>query len=125
MPDERAAAAHAGAGVLERGARRQHADVVERDQRRVARVLELREHDHGRRLYRAADEQLVVRVDELLELRHGLAHGRLGRPVEHEPERAVVGVLDDEHDRAPEVRIEQRGPGDQQLATNGVHACGR
>ena len=48
------------------------------------------------------------RSTQLLELRHRLADRRLRRPVEHQPERALVGVLDDQHDRAPEVRIQQR-----------------
>ena len=50
---------------------------------------------------------------------------RLRRTVQHQPECAVLGVLDDEHDGAPEVRIQQARAGDQQLSAGRLHQRGR
>jgi len=48
----------------------------------------------------------------------------IGRRSLHPAERALVGVLDDEHHGPPEVRVRQAGTGDQQLPARGVH-CSR
>ena len=45
----------------------------------------------------------------------------LGRLVEHDAERALVGVLDHEHDRPEEVGVVQRRHRDQQLVPGRVH----
>ena len=100
----------------------QHADVVEGDQRGLGGLVELGQHDQRRGLDGAADVQRVVEVEELLELGHGLADGRLRRPVEHQAERAVVGVLHDQDDRAPEVGVQQSRARYQQLTSCRVHA---
>ena len=44
---------------------------------------------------------------------HGLVDRGLGRAVEHDAERALLRVLADEHDRAPEVGIDERRAGDE------------
>ncbi len=96
----------------------EHSDVVERDQGRVGGVLELGQDDHRRRLDRAADEQPLLRVEQRLELRDGFPDAGLRGAVEHQPERALVVVLDHEHDGAPEVWIEQRRSGHQELSAD-------
>ena len=49
------------------------------------------------------------------------ATGAGRRPVEHEPHRAVLGVLRDEDDGAPEVRVQEGRARDQELAAQRVH----
>ena len=68
------------------------------------------------RLDRSAREDRLVVVDEVLERRHRLGDRGRRRPVQHDPHRSLVVVLDDEDDRAREVRIEQRRRRDQELA---------
>ena len=88
-------------------------------------VFELGQDDHRRRLDRAADEQLLLGIEQRLELGDGLADAGLRRAVQDQPERALVVVLDDEHDRAPEVRVQQRRTGDQQLSSHRLHQASR
>ena len=96
--------------------RADEADVLEYERGRLLHVVELRQHDDRGRLHRAADVDAGAGVDEVFQRRHRIHDLGLGRPVEHEPHRALVGVLGDEHDRAPEVRVEERRRGDQELA---------
>jgi hypothetical protein len=60
-------------------------------------------------------------VDHLAEHRHRLRDGRLRGPVEDESHRALLVVRRHQDDRAPEVRVEQVGGGEQELALEGLH----
>src|SRR5690242_7693674 len=94
----------------------EHSDILECNERRIARVLEPCEHDHRSGLDWTTDVQQVVTVDHLLQLGDRITYNCLGRSVQDQPERALVGVLDHQHDGAPEVRVKQRGPGNEQLS---------
>ena len=91
-------------GIVER----RESERAEERHCRIIGIDELAEHEHGVRLHRAAEPDLLLVLDERLELGHELGDGGGGGPVEHEPGRAFVCVLGDEHDRAAEVRVEQR-----------------
>ena len=100
---------------------RREAERAEERHRRVVRVDELAEHEHGVRLHGAAEPDLLAVVDEILELRHELGDRRRRRPVQHEPGRALLVVLGDEHDGAAEVRVVQARRRDEQLSFERVH----
>src|SRR5829696_7483486 len=69
---------------------------------------------HRVRRDRTTDMDHVLGADDLGKVWRGLPDGRLGRAVEHEPEGAVLGVLDHQHHRAAKpVRHARRG--DQEL----------
>ena len=100
---------------------REEPDRPERHQARALRVVELG-HDHGRvGLDRAALEQQVAGRHQVGERGNGLVHRHLGRTVEDDPDRALVVVMADQDDRAPEVRVEERGVRDQELPAEGIH----
>ena len=91
---------------------------------RLGAAVEVGERRDRRRLDGAAHEDRVAVGDEVREMRHGLGHRSGCGSVQHEPHGALVGVRGDEHDGAPEVRVEQRRRGDEQLALQRVvHAC--
>ena len=115
------AAAGRGRDDLLRLVERREAERLEERHRGVVGVEELAEHEHGLRLHRPADPDLLAVVDDRLELRHraGDLDGR--RAVEHEPRRAVLGVLGHEDDGAPEVRVEQRRRGDEEVSAERLH----
>ena len=106
--------------VLDLAAVADEADVLDDPDAGVIGVLELGEHEQRVGLYgpAAVDDRVVA--GQVGELGRRLADDELARPVEHEAEGAVVGVLADEHDGAGEVRVRERGPGDQQLSAQGV-----
>ena len=54
------------------------------------------------------------------ELGRDLADDELAGAVEDEPERTLVAVLADEHDRPGEVRIGERRAGDEQLSAERI-----
>ena len=90
----------------------------------VTGIGELGQHDDRPRLHGPALVHELVGTGERLELRRGVGDGGVGRPVEHEPHRALVGVLRHEHDRALEVRVEKGGRRDEQRSAQGVHRTG-
>ena len=104
-------------GLVERG----ETERLEERHRGVVGVDELAEHEHGLRLHRPADPDLLVLLDELLEIGHRGRDRDERRAVEHEPRRAVVGVLGDEDDRPAEVRVEQRRRGDEKMSAERLH----
>ena len=55
-------------------------------------------------------------VDEIGERRHRVGDGDGRGAVQDHAHRALVAVLADEEDAAAEVRVEQVGPGDEQLS---------
>ena len=65
--------------------------------------------------------EMTADVEQLIELGHRFADGRLRRAVEHQPERAIVAVLDHQHDGPEEVGVDQPWARDQQLAARRVH----
>jgi hypothetical protein len=87
---------------------------------RVLGVLELGEHEQGVGLYGAAAADDRVVAGEVGELGRRIADDELAGPVEDETEGTVVGVLADEHDGAGEVRVRERGPGDEQLSAQRI-----
>src|SRR5205823_6216602 len=72
--------------------------------------------------HRTADPNLVAVVDDRLELRHRARHLDGRGVVEDEPCRAVLRVLRHEYDGTPEVRVEQRGRGDEDVSAQGIHS---
>ena len=88
------------------------ADVVDDQHRGVVRVVELGKHEHGRLLYGAAHVHRLLLTDEREEVGHRIHDRGLGRPVQHEPGRALLVVLRDEDDGATEVRVEERRRGE-------------
>ena len=82
-------------------------------------------HEHGRLLHRPADVARAPRPRRAAARSgHGLGDRGLGRPVEARgPAALSVVVLGDEHDRSPEVRVEERRRGEQQLSLQRVHAA--
>jgi hypothetical protein len=78
--------------------------------RRAARLRrpgrKLPEHEHGFRLHRAADPDLVAVVDDRLELGHRAGHLNRGGAIETRPAAPLVGVLRHENHGPAEVRIE-------------------
>ena len=60
-------------------------------------------------------------LDEHLERRGRVLHERLARPVQDDAHRALVAVLGDQDDRAPEVGVDDDRRGDQQLAAERLH----
>ena len=101
-------------GALDLG--RQEADRAEHEGRRLVRVAEVAEHDDRLGLHGPADVDEVGVVDEIGERRHRVGDGDRRGPVEDHAHRALVAVLADEEDAAAEVRVEQVGPGDEQLS---------
>ena len=86
----------------------------------MRRVDEVRE-DHDRlRLDRPSEVDDVVVLDELRERWHRVRDRDRRRPVQDDAHRAVVPVLADEDDRAPEVRVVEPGPGDEELTAKRV-----
>jgi hypothetical protein len=65
------------------------------------------------------DELLLV--DELSQRRDGVGDRDRGGPVEDHAHRSLLSVLPDEENRATEVRVEEIGPGDEQLSAERVH----
>jgi hypothetical protein len=59
---------------------------------------------------------LVAGVRQPRQVGHGVPDGDRGGTVEDEPHRALVGVLGDQDDGAPEVRVEDLRRGNEQLA---------
>ena len=55
-------------------------------------------------------------VDEIGERRYRVGDRHRRGPVEDHAHRSLVAVLADEEDAAAEVRVEQVGPGDEQLS---------
>ena len=78
-------------------------------------IKELRQQHDRARLHRASDVDGLLSRDRRLERRHGLADGDRGGAVEDDAECAFLAVHADQHHAAPEVRIEQRRRGEQQL----------
>jgi NADPH-dependent curcumin reductase CurA len=72
-------------------------------------------------LHRSSDVDGADVVSELRQLGNRLAHRGLRRTVEHDSERPLLGVLAHEDDGAPEVRIDEGGACNQELASEGVH----
>ena len=97
------------------------ANVVEDDDARFLGILELREHRDTVRVDRPADEHGVTGIDDRRQLRHRLTDRRLRTAIEDQPDRALVVVRRDQHDRPFEIRIHDRGRGDQEVAGQGVH----
>ncbi len=106
-------------GCLDAGV--DHAQVVEHDRRRLVGILEPREHDHGSGPTGPPRWTTSSVSAELREVRDGLADLGLRRPVEHDADRALLRVLEDEHDGAPE-EVGQPGRGHEQLSPYGIHA---
>jgi hypothetical protein len=46
--------------------------------------------------------------------RQNIVHWHITGPIEHDTERSLVTVVDDEDHRPPEVGVEHRGGGDQE-----------
>ena len=59
--------------------------------------------------------------DRALQLRYRLADGHRRGPVEHHPHSPLGAVHADQHHRAPEVGVQERGRGEQQLAGERFH----
>ena len=76
----------------------------------------LARHEDGLRLYGPADVDERVEPCHSAEVGNGIPDRRLRLPVEDEPHGAVVTVLTEEDDRAPEGRVEQRGSREEELA---------
>ena len=72
----------------------------------------------------SADERHSGFGRELGPLRYGLVERRVGDAVQHDTERGLRGVLDHEHDRAEEVRVEERRGGDEQSSCGRRHRGG-
>ena len=70
-----------------------------------------------------------IAVVELGQLGHRLGDRQLGGPVQDDAERTLLGVLDDQHDGAVEVGVDQHGRRDQKLALErtaiGMHSQSR
>jgi len=105
-----------GDEVLELAGVPDEADVLDDRDAGHRRVLELGEHEQGVGLDRAALVDQRVAARELGELGRRLADDELARAVQHEPERALLVVLADEHDGPREVRVRERRSGDEQLS---------
>ena len=88
-------------------------------------VVELGEHHERLGLDRPADEDRVVGAGESLECRDGVERRNVRRAAEDEAHRAVVVVVRDQHDRLPEVRVDEGWGGDEQLALQGLHYANR
>jgi hypothetical protein len=58
---------------------------------------------------------LIETLHEGSELGHGVDDRDLGCPVEDHSERSLLRVLPDEDDRPPEIRVDERRPGDQEV----------
>ena len=86
----------------------------------MRRVDEVREDDDRLGLHRPSEMDDVVVLDELRERWHRVRDGHRRRPVQDDAHRAVVPVLADEDDRAPEVRVVEPGPGDEELTAKRV-----
>ena len=63
----------------------------------------------------------LVAVDKLRERRHRVVDGDGRGAVEDHAHRALLAVLADEEHAAAEVRVEQVGPGDEQLSSERFH----
>ena len=72
--------------------------------------------DERVRLDRSAAEQHAGRGDEVDQCVGRLADGHLGRTVEHDAERAVLVMIDEQDDRPGEGRVVEDGHRDEQLA---------
>ena len=77
---------------------------------RRRRILELGQDDDRLRQHRPPDEELLVGLDELSSCETASATVVSDGRFSTTPERALLVVLDDEHDRAPEIRVQNRGP---------------
>ena len=102
--------------LLEAGVRGGKADPAEDEQARGRGVRELGEHHDRAALDGAADEDLLLALEQLPELRHRGGDGRGRGPVEDEAERAVLAVQPDQHDGAREVRVLERRRSNQQTS---------
>ena len=94
-------------------ARGQVGDVADDRLGVVERLVELDEDDDRLGLHRAADVDDLVGVGEVAEVGHRLGDPQLGGPREHEPDRALLVVVGHQHDRPPEVRVDERRRGDR------------
>jgi hypothetical protein len=81
------------------------ADRADDRQAGVGRVVELAEDEQGVGLDGTAGVDDGVLTDQLGELGRDIADEQVAAPVEDEAERALVGVLADQDDRAREVRV--------------------
>ena len=82
----------------------------------AAEIEHLKEHG----LYSTAHEHDAGVRRQPVPIRQRLADGGLARPVEDHAQGAVLAVLEDEHDRAEEVRVVQRGRGDEQTSSGRI-----
>ena len=76
--------------------------------------------DGGVGRHRATDEHDPGVRRQPVPIRQRLADSGLARPVEDHTQGAVLAVLEDEHDRAEEVRVVQRGRGDEQTSAGRI-----
>src|SRR5215204_2231321 len=96
---------------------------VERPQRahhlgaRLVRAPEIAECHHRLRRDGAAQINEVVRAGQLREHRDRVGHPRIRAAAEYHAHRPVGRVLQDQHDRAPEV-VEERRRRDQEMSTH-------
>ena len=86
-------------------------DVGDDDPGGLLGIGELGRGRRGLRLDRTADEDRLLDGD-LRELGEHLRDLGVGGAVEHDPHRALLAMLGDQHDRAGEVRIAERRRGD-------------
>ena len=96
------------------------ADRVDHETVDVRLVDEVREDYDRLRLDGASEMDDVLVLHELRERWHRVRDGHRRRPVQDDAHRAVVPVLADEDDRAPEVRVVEPGPGDEELTAKRV-----
>ena len=113
---EHARAAHGVEQLLGVGRLARHeAEVVLDQHGRLVGVVPLGEHDHAVGRDRAADVDALLGLGQPVEVGHRVADRRRRRPVEHEAHRALLGVLDDQHDGAAEVGSSSVGPAKSSL----------